>query len=81
MDYVDHVRSLGAKYLFPNCQWDSPTLQRDPSKNASRAFGDHLDKVKIEIPVDNDPAATAPAQPRKPRTVDEALDQVFSGVV
>lgn len=28
----------------------------------------------------SDPAATAPAQPRKPRTVDEALDQVFSGV-
>ena len=28
----------------------------------------------------SDPAASAPAQPRKPRTVDEALDQVFSGV-
>lgn len=29
----------------------------------------------------SDPAATAPAQPRRPRTVDEALDQVFSGVL
>ena len=28
----------------------------------------------------SDPAAQAPAQPRKPRTVDEALDQVFSGI-
>ena len=28
----------------------------------------------------SDPAAAAPAQPRKPRTVDEALDQVFDGV-
>lgn len=28
----------------------------------------------------SDPAAAAPAQPRKPRTVDEALDQVFSAV-
>jgi hypothetical protein len=28
----------------------------------------------------SDPAASAPAQPRKPRTVDEALDQVFSGL-
>ncbi len=27
----------------------------------------------------SDPAASAPAQPRKPRTPDEALDQVFSG--
>jgi hypothetical protein len=29
----------------------------------------------------SDPAATAPAQPRRPRTVDEALDQVFSSVL
>ena len=28
----------------------------------------------------SDPAASAPAQPRKPRTVDEALDQVFDAV-
>lgn len=28
----------------------------------------------------SDPAASAPAQPRKPRTVDEALNQVFDGV-
>ena len=28
----------------------------------------------------SDPAASAPAQPRKPRTVDEALDQVFNAV-
>jgi hypothetical protein len=28
----------------------------------------------------SDPAASAPAQPRKPRTVDEALDQVYSNV-
>ncbi len=28
----------------------------------------------------SDPAASAPAQPRKPRTIDEALDQAFSGV-
>jgi hypothetical protein len=27
-----------------------------------------------------DPVASAPAQPRKPRSVDEALDQAFSGV-
>jgi hypothetical protein len=28
----------------------------------------------------SDPSASAPAQPRKPRTVDEALDQVFDGI-
>ncbi len=28
----------------------------------------------------SDPAATAPAQPRKPRTQDEVLDQAFEGV-
>jgi hypothetical protein len=28
----------------------------------------------------SDPAASAPAQPRKARTVDEALDQAFSGI-
>lgn len=28
----------------------------------------------------SDPGASLPAQPRKPRTVDEALDQAFSGV-
>ncbi len=27
-----------------------------------------------------DPAASAPAQPKRPRTVDEGLDQIFSQI-
>lgn len=48
LDYVEHVRRLDAKYLFPNRDWDAPTYQHDPSKNQSRKFGQYLDKLDIK---------------------------------
>jgi integrase len=42
LDYVEHVRSLGATQLFPHRDLTSTTLKHDPSKNCSRAFGDYL---------------------------------------
>lgn len=51
IEYVEHIRRLGAKYLFPTWNWETPTSQRDPSKNASRAFGVHLDSVGLTDPL------------------------------
>lgn len=50
IDYVERVRSLGARHLFPNRDWSRPTLVKDRSKNQSRKFADYLDKLGIVDP-------------------------------
>lgn len=45
--YVEHVRSLGAEYLFPHRNWTCPTAQRDRSKCQSARFGSYLDALNI----------------------------------
>jgi integrase len=45
--YVDHVRSLGAEYLFPHRDWTCPTAERDRSKCQSGRFGSYLDALEI----------------------------------
>ena len=45
--YVDHVRSLGAEYLFPHRDWTCPTAKRDRSKCQSGRFGSYLDALEI----------------------------------
>ncbi len=49
MDYVDHVRALGATMLFPHRK-PNATRDADPSKHVSRVFGEHLDDVGISDP-------------------------------
>ncbi len=51
IDYVKHVRRLGAEYLFPHRDWSGSTARRDPSKNQSRRFGEHLDQLGISDPL------------------------------
>ena len=50
LDYVDHVKKLGAVSLFPH-RATNPTRDADPSKHASRAFGEHLDRVGLTDPL------------------------------
>ncbi|MDO8264112.1 MAG: site-specific integrase [Gallionella sp.] len=45
--YVEHVRKLGGKYLFPHRNWSKPTAMRDPSKNQSRNFGMHMTAIGL----------------------------------
>ena len=49
MEYVAHVRALGAKVLFPHRQANA-TRAADPSKHVSRVFGQHLTDVGIVDP-------------------------------
>lgn len=45
--YVEHVRSLGAEYLFPHRNWTCSTALRDRSKCQSGRFGSYLDVLDI----------------------------------
>ncbi|MFG6443006.1 DUF6538 domain-containing protein [Roseateles sp. LKC17W] len=49
IDYVDHVKALGATALFPHRELND-TRQNDPSKHVSRTFGEHLDSIGITSP-------------------------------
>lgn len=50
IEYVKHVRRLGAEYLFPNRDWTSPTSLKDPSKTQSVRFGANLDVIGLTSP-------------------------------
>lgn len=47
LEYVEHVRSLGAIYLFPHQETTTKTWQSDPSKNASRNYAAYMDKIGL----------------------------------
>ena len=47
LDYVDHVRSLGAKHLWPHRNFTSKTARRLPLKIQSDAFGNYLTRLQI----------------------------------
>ena len=49
IEYVAHVRALGATMLFPNRK-SNATRAADPSKHVSRVFGQHLTDVGILNP-------------------------------
>ena len=49
LDYIEHIRALGATALFPHRELND-TRKNGPSKHASRAFGVHLSKVGIQDP-------------------------------
>ena len=49
MEYVAHVRALGATVLFPHRKANA-TRAADPSKHVSRVFGEHLNDVGIVDP-------------------------------
>jgi integrase len=49
IDYVEHVKALGATALFPHRELNE-TRKDDPSKHVSRVFGLHLDAVGITAP-------------------------------
>jgi integrase len=46
LDYVQHVKSLGARTLFPH-RILNKTRENDPSKHLSRVFGKHLDAIDL----------------------------------
>ena len=50
LKYVEHLRRLGAEYLFPHRDWTTPTALLDPSKQQSRRFGEYLDAIGIRSP-------------------------------
>lgn len=50
LEYVEHVRSLGATYLFPHRDWTTSTAQEKPSKNQSQRFAAYLDSIEIKHP-------------------------------
>jgi len=50
LQYVEHLRCLGAEHLFPHRDWTAPTALRDPSKQQSRRFGEYLDAIGIRSP-------------------------------
>jgi len=56
------------------------TTQALPQLRSAQTGQFLADAARKRAGSSSDPAAQAPAQPRKPRTVDEALDQVFSGI-
>lgn len=47
LEYVEHLRKLGATQLFPHLDFQCPTLRKDPSKYTSRRFGAYLDTLDI----------------------------------
>lgn len=49
LEYVSHVRQLGATTLFPHREVN-PTRIDDPSKHVSRVFGKYLGEVGIREP-------------------------------
>ena len=49
LEYVDHVRALGATVLFPHRKANA-TRAADPSKHVSRVFGLHLTDIGIVGP-------------------------------
>lgn len=51
IEYVEHVKRLGAESIFPHRDLSSLTLQMDPSKNISRSFADYLNKIGITDPM------------------------------
>lgn len=50
LEYVRHVRELGAARLFPHVGFERPTLRKDPSKYCSRRFGSYLDTLGLKDP-------------------------------
>jgi len=50
IEYVQHLRNIGATRLFPHLDFDNPTMVADPSKNASRHFGNYLDSLGMRSP-------------------------------
>lgn len=48
IEYVEHVRRLGATSLFPHRNLTGKTARNDPSKNCSRAFANYLDRLDIK---------------------------------
>lgn len=49
IDYVEHVKALGATMLFPHRK-PNDTRRHDPSKHMSRVFAAHLDSIGITAP-------------------------------
>lgn len=47
VDYLEKLRTLGATRLFPHRDFTTKTMQRDPSKDCSRHFGDYLNSIDI----------------------------------
>lgn len=50
IEYVDHVKKLGATYLFPHRDYTAPTLVRDPSKYCCARFAALLTRCGIVDP-------------------------------
>lgn len=50
IDYIERVRSLGAKQLFPHRDYTTATLSRDPSKRVSENFARLLARCGLEDP-------------------------------
>lgn len=50
LNYVEHVRCLGATRLWPHRDFDTPTAQRPPTKNQSQAFRAYFSKVGLDDP-------------------------------
>ena len=51
LDYVEHVRKLGAIYLFPHRDWSTATAKSKPSKNQSAHFGRYMDSIDLSDPM------------------------------
>ncbi|KQP16221.1 site-specific integrase [Pseudorhodoferax sp. Leaf265] len=50
LDYVEHIRGLGATTLFPHRDMTTKTARDQPSKNASDNFAKHLDACGLSDP-------------------------------
>jgi integrase len=48
INYVRHLRRIGANELFPHRNMNTPTAQRLPSKNCSRQFHDYLEHLGLK---------------------------------
>ena len=51
LDYVEHVRKLGAIYLFPHRDWSTATAKSKPSKRQSEQFAKYMDKIGLPDPM------------------------------
>jgi len=50
VDYIEHLRALGATHLFPSRNLNTPTALKDPSKVASGRFAKYLDFLGLDDP-------------------------------
>jgi hypothetical protein len=64
--------------LLQRAYFDVIQTQALPKLHAKQTQDLVAEAAKKRAGSSSDPAAAAPAQPRKPRTVDEALDQGFA---